>query len=52
MKEIRQGNMIAQQQVQNPERIRQTCQKGCKCWDEEFGCLKSNGCCGNWKGRF
>ena len=52
MKEIRQGNMIAQQQIRNPERIRQTCQNGCSCWNEEFGCLKSNGCCGNWKGRF
>ena len=52
MKEIRQGNMIAQQQIPNPERIRQTCQNGCKCWDEELGCLKQNGCCGSWKGRF
>lgn len=52
MKEIRQGNMIAQQQIPNPERIRQTCQNGCNCWNEEFKCLKQNGCCGNWKGRF
>lgn len=46
---IRQGNAVIQTIVKNPERIRETCQKGCKCWSEEFGCLKENGICGNYK---
>ena len=48
-KEIRQGNMIAVTDIPNPERIRQTCQKGCPCFDPEFGCLKQNNTCGKWK---
>ena len=26
--------------IKNPERIRETCQKGCKCFDPENGCLR------------
>lgn len=48
-KEIRQGNMIAVTDIPNPERIRQTCQKGCPCFDPEFGCLKQNNTCGKWR---
>lgn len=44
------GNMKIQQEVPNPERIKITCMKGCKCFSEEFGCLKRNcGTCGNYK---
>lgn len=33
MKRFQQGNQIIQTQVKNPERIRQTCEKNCCCWD-------------------
>lgn len=47
---IRQGNVIMQTLVKNPERIRQTCQNGCPCWSEEFECCKENyQTCGNYK---
>ena len=46
-KEIRQGNMTAVTQVMNPERIHITCEKGCKCFDPEKGCLKQIGYCKN-----
>jgi hypothetical protein len=46
---IRQGNMTMQQIVKNPDRIRETCQFGCKCWSDEFGCLKQNSTCGQYK---
>ena len=49
MQEIRQGNAILRQQVQNPERVRETCAKECKCYSKEFGCLKQiNQTCGNY----
>lgn len=40
MQEIRHGNSIIRQRVKNPERVRETCQKDCKCFSEEFGCLR------------
>lgn len=46
---IRQGNMTMQSIVKNPDRIRETCQKGCKCWSDDLGCLKQNGTCGQYK---
>lgn len=46
---IRQGNAVIQTIVKNPERIRETCQKSCKCWSDDFGCLKQNGTCGQYK---
>ena len=46
-KTIRQGNMVIQTVVQNPERIDITCRKLCKCFSEDLGCLKQFGCCGN-----
>lgn len=49
MKTIRQGNAVIQSQVPNPERIRETCQKVCPCYSSEFGCLKQNNCCSDWK---
>lgn len=46
-KQIRQGNMTAVTQVMNPERVRITCEKGCKCYSKENGCLKQIGTCNN-----
>lgn len=48
-KELRQGNMIQIMTVKNPSRIEITCKKGCPCFLEEFGCLKENNTCGNYK---
>ena len=43
----RQGNMVVQQQVRNPERIAITCAKGCKCFiDGE--CVRANGLCSKY----
>ena len=39
-KQIRQGNMISVTTEMNPERIRQTCEKGCDCFDANFGCMR------------
>ena len=36
----RQGNMVVQQQVPNPERVKAICQTECKCWYEE-GCARN-----------
>ena len=38
--QIRQGNMISVMTVRNPERIRQTCEKGCDCFSTKFGCMR------------
>ena len=50
---VRQGNMISQMTVPNPERVAITCQK-CKCWNaSENYCFKQNiGNClkGGWEG--
>ena len=49
-KQIRQRNMTAVVDVPNPERTRFTCEKGCPCFNPEFGCLKqSTQMCGNYK---
>ena len=47
--QFRQGNMISVTTVRNPERIRETCQKGCQCFSEEFGCSRQFNSCGNYK---
>ena len=39
-KQIRQGPMISVTTEKNPERIRQTCEKGCDCFDPNFDCLR------------
>ena len=50
MQEIRQGNTVFRQRVKNPERVRETCQDGCVCFDKEFGCLRQiNQTCGNYE---
>ena len=41
-KQIRQGNMFGQTIIKNPERVRQTCETKCLCWDKENQqCLKT-----------
>ena len=35
MAQMRQGNMVVQQQVMNPKRVEATCRKGCPCFDED-----------------
>ena len=35
MQTVRQGNMLIQQQVMNPELVNHTCKAGCKCWNTE-----------------
>lgn len=48
-KQIRQGNMVMVTEIKNPERIRQTCAKGCPCFDPETQeCNKELGICGSW----
>lgn len=45
MQNIRQGNMLMQTQVRNPERINATCRNGCPCWTDGNGCGRElNGC--------
>lgn len=39
-KQFRQGNMTTVTTIMNPERIRQTCEKGCDCFSQEFGCMR------------
>lgn len=39
------GPMITVTTVMNPERIRQTCEKGCPCYDPEFGCMRQFNYC-------
>lgn len=39
--------------IMNPDRIRETCEKGCKCFDKENGCSRQSNYCSNhsiaWK---
>ena len=47
-KQTRQGNMIGQTIVKNPDRILITCKKGCPCWDAETeSCNKQLRYCAN-----
>ena len=49
-KVIRQGNMQMQTIVRNPEREKETCMKGCPCWDsEECVCIRQIGFCKSWR---
>lgn len=50
-RQVHQGNMIMTTQVRNPEREKITCQAGCKCYDIDWGCLRDDGCCGNYNER-
>lgn len=47
-KQYRQGNMIGQTIIKNPDRILITCKKGCLCWDAETeSCNKQLRYCAN-----
>lgn len=47
-KQIRQGNMIGQTIIKNPDRTLITCKKGCPCWDAETeNCNKQLRYCAN-----
>lgn len=49
-KVIRQGNMQMAQMIRNPEREKETCMKGCPCWDsEECICVRQVGSCKSWR---
>lgn len=50
-KQVRQGNMVMSTVVRNPEREKETCMKGCQCWDaEECVCLRQTaGSCRAWR---
>lgn len=43
--QIRQGNMITVGTIKNPDRIRQTCQNGCPCYDPNFECMRQFNYC-------
>ncbi len=45
-KTIRQGNMVMQTQIPNPEVIEKTCGK-CLCNYPDLGCMRQQGYCGN-----
>lgn len=47
MQTVRQGNMVMQTQVRNPDRIRKFCHE-CPCFDPENECLKQFNCCGKY----
>ena len=49
---IQQGPMLQIMQVKNPARIEVTCKTKCKCWDEEYGCMREIGTCGQWNPRY
>ena len=34
--------------IRNPARVRETCEKGCKCFDKEFECCRQNNYCKNF----
>lgn len=48
-REIRNGNSVFVTQGMNPERVRITCEKGCKCYDPQKGCLRQNNSCPNYE---
>ena len=47
-RQIKQGPMTQIVQVKNPDRVAETCQKNCKCYDSEIGCLREHGTCGKY----
>lgn len=46
-KQFRQGPMIQIATIKNPEREKITCQNGCFCYSEEFGCMREFNWCKN-----
>ena len=51
-KRFQQGNFTRIETVKNPDRIRETCQKNCDCFLENFGCCRELNTCGNFEGAF
>lgn len=51
-KTIQQGPITTVTTVKNIERVRETCQKNCECFRENFGCLRESGNCEKYKGLF
>lgn len=52
IQQIRQGNMVMQTQVRNPERINATCAQGCPCFDPHTSeCLKTVEVCHQYQVR-
>ena len=50
MKQVRQGSMVMQTKIRNPERIKITCENGCSCWNkEEKYCCREHNTCGQYK---
>lgn len=49
---VQNGPMISVTTIPNPDRVAITCQINCSCFHQEFGCLKQNGTCGNYKCKF
>ena len=54
--QIRQGNMVVQTVVRNPEREKETCAKNCHCWDCKLNvCWRqycnNEGCMEHWEVR-
>ena len=47
-KQVQMGNMIQLMQVRNPDRVAETCAKGCQCYDGET-CMREYGSCVNYK---
>ena len=47
--QIRQGPMISVQTIKNPDRIRETCQILCDCFDAKFGCMRESNYCDKYK---
>lgn len=47
-KQIQNGPMTQIMQVRNPDRVAETCAKGCKCYDGE-GCMREYGRCNQYK---
>ena len=46
MQTIRQGNMVMQTQIRNPELVKKTCEAGCKCYDKAGQyCRREDGYC-------
>lgn len=45
VKTFQQGPMTLQQEIANPDRILETCAKNCKCYNEEFGCMRQYESC-------
>ena len=46
---VKRGNVMSSFTVPNPSRAEITCKKGCRCWSEDFGCLRGVNNCDKWE---